>query len=286
MSLAPEFRKISESLRDHLPQPRPRALTDEQIDALASIVGDENVSADPIELSRMARTTLPDSTTPAGILWASCREQVQAVVGWAAAHDFPIYPISTGKNWGYGDLCAPVAGCLLLDLSRMNRILEVDVALAYAVVEPGVTQGQLAEHLEEQSLPLMVDATGAGPDASLIGNTLERGFGHTAYGDRSAHVACLEAVLPDGSLLTTGFGAYANSRCAISQPSDRSSSGFARSGSREPCVRPRIASTTGGSSRAPRAFPTTGSTDARRWRLRIRNGSSESAASGGSRRGV
>jgi 4-cresol dehydrogenase (hydroxylating) flavoprotein subunit len=212
MSLAPEFRKISESLRDRRPQPRPRVLTDEQIDALATIVGEENVSAQPIELSRTARTTLPDGTTPAGILWASSREQVQAVVGWAAAHDFPIYPISTGKNWGYGDLCAPIAGCLLLDLSRMNRILEVDVALAYAVVEPGVTQGRLAEYLKERNLPLMVDATGAGPDASLIGNTLERGFGHTEYGDRSAHVVCLEAVLPDGSLLTTGFGAYPNAK--------------------------------------------------------------------------
>jgi len=212
VSLAPDLRKISESLRDHRPQPRPGVLTDEQIDTLASLVGEENVSADPIELSRLARTTLPEGTTPAGILWASCREQVQAVVGWAAAHDFPIYPISTGKNWGYGDLCAPVAGCLVLDLSRMNRILQVDVQLAYAVVEPGVTQGQLAEHLAEQNLPLMVDATGAGPDASLIGNTLERGFGHTAYGDRFAHVACLEAVLPDGSLLTTGFGAYANAK--------------------------------------------------------------------------
>ena len=108
--------------RNRRPQPRPRVLTGEQIEALASFVGEKNVSADPVEPSKMAPTTLPDGTTPAGILWASCREQVQAVVGWAAANEFPIYPISTGKNWGYGDVCAPVAGYLLLDLSRMNRI--------------------------------------------------------------------------------------------------------------------------------------------------------------------
>ena len=184
----------------------------QDLETLAGIVGEGNVSAAPDEIARLTRTTLPGATTPAGIVWASSREQVQAVVAWAVAMRFPIYPISTGKNWGYGDLCAPVPGCLLLDLSRMNRILEVDPNLAYAVIEPGVTQGQLARYLSEKGFPLVVDATGAGPDASLIGNTLERGFGHTAYGDRFAHAACLEAVLPDGSLLTTGFGAYDGAR--------------------------------------------------------------------------
>ena len=48
----------------------------------------------------------------------------------------------------------------------MNRIVEVNAELAYATVEPGVTQGQLAEYLAERGLPVWMDATGAGPNAT------------------------------------------------------------------------------------------------------------------------
>ena len=53
-----------------------------------------------------------------------------------------------------------------------------------------------------------MDATGAGPDCSIIGNTLERGFGHTPYGDHFAHVCALEVVLADGSVLSTGLSCF------------------------------------------------------------------------------
>jgi 4-cresol dehydrogenase (hydroxylating) len=66
----------------------------------------------------------------------------------------------------------------------MNRIIEVDDELAYAVIEPGVTQGQLAAHLAQRDVRLWVDCTGAGPDTSIVGNVLERGFGHSPYGNR------------------------------------------------------------------------------------------------------
>ena len=85
----------------------------------------------------------------------------------------------------------------------MNRIVEVNSDLAYAVVEPGVTQGQLVDYLNEHQLPLAVDANGAGLDASLIGHILERGFGHSRYGDRFSHCCNLEVVLFDGTFLNT-----------------------------------------------------------------------------------
>src|SRR3546814_6231657 len=77
--------------------------------------------------------------------------EVVAAVKTAAQHCVPLYPISRGKSWGYGDACPVTAGNVILDLSRMNRIREVDPALAYAVIEPGVTQGQLSEHLRARS---------------------------------------------------------------------------------------------------------------------------------------
>ena len=74
----------------------------------------------------------------------------------------------------------------------MNRIHEVNVELAYAVVEPGVSQGQLYEYLEEHETGLCLDCTGAGRGASLVGNALDRGFGHTRYGDHFATACGLE----------------------------------------------------------------------------------------------
>ena len=74
----------------------------------------------------------------------------------------------------------------------MNRIIEVDETLAYVVVEPGVTQGQLATHLRETGAKLWLDCTGAGPDASLVGNVVERGFGHTDRSGRGLNARTLE----------------------------------------------------------------------------------------------
>jgi 4-cresol dehydrogenase (hydroxylating) len=178
------------------------------LDRLRSFVGPSGVSNDQAVRESFARTMLPQGTWPAAVAWPSTREEVQSILKEASAHAIPVYPISRGKNWGYGDACASLDGCLILDLSRMNRIVEVNADLAYAVVEPGVTQGQLVEYLKENRHPLTVDANGAGPDASLIGNILERGFGHSRYGDRFSHCCNFEVVLADGTLLNTGFGAY------------------------------------------------------------------------------
>jgi len=178
------------------------------LDRLRTFAGPAGVSNDQAIRESLARTMLPQGTRPAAVVWPSTREQVQNVLKEASARAIPVYPISRGKNWGYGDACASIDGCLILDLSRMNRIIEVNADLAYAVVEPGVTQGQLVDYLKEKQYPLTVDANGAGPDASLIGNILERGFGHSRYGDRFSHCCNFEVVLADGTLLNTGFGAY------------------------------------------------------------------------------
>jgi 4-cresol dehydrogenase (hydroxylating) len=57
-----------------------------------------------------------------------------------------------------------------------------------------------------------MDSTGAGPEASLVGNTLDRGFGHTRYGDHFETCCGMEIVLADGRILNTGFGHFPNAR--------------------------------------------------------------------------
>ena len=66
--------------------------------------------------------------------------------------------------------------------------------------EPGVTQQKLSDYLAAKGLQFLVPVTGAGPDCSLIGNALERGYGITPHADHFGAVTALEAVLPDGRL--------------------------------------------------------------------------------------
>ena len=131
----------------------------------------------------------------------------------ANRHRVPIYPISTGKNWGYGSR-SPVRDSVLLDLGRLDRIIEVNEELAYVTLEPGVTQRQLHELLRARGSRLWMDATGASPDCSIIGNTLERGFGHTPAGDHCSHACAFEVVLPTGDCIDTGFGRFEHTRSA------------------------------------------------------------------------
>jgi FAD/FMN-containing dehydrogenase len=142
----------------------------------------------------------------AGILRPCSVAEIQAIVEIAAATDSPLYPVSTGRNWGYGDDQPAIDGCFLVDLSAMNRILDCDVELGVVTVEPGVTQGQLRAWLDARGLRLMVPVTGAGPDCSLVGNALERGFGITPHADHFGAVTALEAVLPDGRRYRSSFG--------------------------------------------------------------------------------
>jgi 4-cresol dehydrogenase (hydroxylating) len=180
--------------------------------AMREVVGRAQVRDDQITLERYARSTSSRSTRPRAVVYPDSAAEVAALVKIAARHQVPLYPVSTGKNWGYGDACAVGDGQVIMELSRMNRILTVDPELAYAVIEPGVTQQQLSQYLLDHDLDLWIDCTGAGPDTSFMGNILERGFGHSPYGNRLQHVAGLQVVLASGNVLDTGFGHYPNAR--------------------------------------------------------------------------
>jgi 4-cresol dehydrogenase (hydroxylating) len=184
----------------------------ELLRAMRAVVGAMHVRDDAATLERYARSTASRPTTPLAVVRPGSRAEVIALVDLARRHQTPIYPVSTGKNWGYGDACAVSDGQLIMELARMNRIIEVDAQLAYAVIEPGVTQKQLSDYLRAHRVPLWIDCTGAGPDTSFVGNILERGFGHSPYGNRLQNIAGLQVVLASGEVLNTGFGHYPNAR--------------------------------------------------------------------------
>lgn len=181
-------------------------------------LGEAKVDTSPETIARFSRTMQPRGTTPDCILTPESPEDVQTIARIAQTHAHGIYPISAGKNWGYGDACAHTDAAAIVDLGRMNRIFEINRELGYAVIEPGVTQQQLFDAVSAQAPEYWVDVTGAGPDASIIGNMTERGFGHTAYADHVRTTCGMAVVLPDGRLLETGFGHFPGARSAHVYP--------------------------------------------------------------------
>lgn len=94
-------------------------------------------------LAKYSRTTLPEGTRARAVVQPQSAQEIQEIVKQARAQKLRLHPIACGRNWGYGDALAPTDGQVIVDLSRMNKILEVNTELAYAVIEPGVTQGML-----------------------------------------------------------------------------------------------------------------------------------------------
>lgn len=179
----------------------------------SALLGAEHVITDAPTLQASATATFKTEQTIPAILRPATREQVQECVNIAAECGIPVYPISSGFNWGYGSRVPVKGGCALMDLRRMNRIVDFNEDLAYVTVEPGVTQQQLLRFLEERRSRLWLDATGSTPLSSLIGNTMERGFGHTPYGDHFGNCCGLEVVLPNGDCVSTGFSRFSNAKC-------------------------------------------------------------------------
>lgn len=179
-----------------------------------SVLGRENVITQAECLDAAATATFQSDRRIPAILRPSTSEQVQQILRIATESGTPVYPVSSGKNWGYGSAAPASDGCVLLDLSRMNRILDFSEELGFVTVEPGVTQGQLFDFLRSRNSRLWVDATGSSPNCSLIGNTIERGFGHTPYGDHFGNVCGFEIVLGSGEKLETGTARFAGSPAA------------------------------------------------------------------------
>jgi len=181
--------------------------------AFGDAVGAAHVLSDPAQLLPYGRIMLPvpdEEHQPSAVVMAASVEEIQKVLAVARRWRIPLWTVSTGRNFGYGSAAPATAGQVVLDLKRMNRILEVDAELGTALIEPGVTYQQLHSYLSERDIALWLDFPAPGPLVSPIGNTLERGGGLTPYGDHFQHACGLEVVLADGSVLRTGLGGIAD----------------------------------------------------------------------------
>lgn len=172
----------------------------EAIQAWRSLLGAEAVLVGEQVPPRLRADTAPASRSVAAVLRISAADQLPEVMRIAQRHNVPVHPISTESTWGYGSAQPVQDGVALIDLSRLQRIIDFDPELGVVTVEPGVTQGMLASFLDTGGHAFMVPTTGAGPNVGLVSSALERGYGVTPYTDHFGALTDLEAVLADGSV--------------------------------------------------------------------------------------
>src|ERR1700743_1874612 len=123
----------------------------------------------------------PDEHASSAAVAPKSAEEVQAIVKAANRYRIALWPVSTGRNLAYGGSAPVLRGSVVLDLKRMNRVLEVDEQFGYALVEPGVSFFDLFEALQSAGDKLWISTPAPGW-GSVIGNALEHGLGYNPEG--------------------------------------------------------------------------------------------------------
>lgn len=176
---------------------------------LTQLLGAEKVNFEDVVRHKYGTSFSGLIVLPLCITYPETEADIQSILKFAAENHLQCFPLSKGKNYGYGSAQGTREGQIIIDLSGMNKILDVNQELCYVRLQPGVSQQQLFNFLNQ--LPenrLQLDVTGAGLHASVVGNILERGFGHTDYGDRYSRIINMRVMLADGTSIQTGFGGF------------------------------------------------------------------------------
>src|SRR4051794_4569317 len=171
---------------------------------LSAIVGPDRLLTAPSELLvyECDGFTIAKNR-PDVVAFAASADEVARIVRVCNELDVPFLPRGAGTSLAGG--CLPVGGGVVISLARMKRILEVDYRNRYAVVEPGVVNLWLTNHLKPHGYHFAPDPSSQG--ACTVGGNVATNSGgpHTLkYGVTVNHVLGVEFVLPDGSVVTTG----------------------------------------------------------------------------------
>ncbi|ALJ21375.1 FAD-binding oxidoreductase [Microbacterium sp. No. 7] len=195
--------------------PTPPGVTQTQLAAalaaFASSIGDDKVATDAQALADFQDPyQVPGEAmnVPSAVVSVSSVEDVQAIVRIAGEHQIPLWPISRGKNNGYGGAAPWVRGAVMVSFRNMKGI-EIDEELGYALVEPGVSWFDLHDAIEAGGHNLVASIVDIGW-GGVVSNTLEHGLTYMPYSiDQASHCG-FEVVLPDGDLYRTGSGGMTN----------------------------------------------------------------------------
>lgn len=182
--------------------------SDSTLQLLTTLLGDRlSVSKSERENHGRSESHFP-LTPPDAVAYPSSTEEVAEIIRICAASDTPVVPWGAGTSLeGHG---LAIKGGICLDMSRMNKVLEVNAEDMDARVQPGVTREALNEELRATGLFFPVDP---GANASIGGMAATRASGTTAvrYGTMRDNVIGLEVVLADGRIIRTGTRARKSS---------------------------------------------------------------------------
>lgn len=185
-------RILNQRLAEHFLQP------------LQKVICVNGVKSDSGAVEPVTRTWVPICTPPSTVGHPRNVDEVQSVARSAGASDVPLQPGSTGKNWNYGERSAACDRGITMILAQTPQTVQVDEQRGCAVNEPGVTQMQFNDHLEQADSRLRADSTDTTQLASIIGNALDKGCGLTSLADRRGCRCGLDLVLPACQLRDAG----------------------------------------------------------------------------------
>jgi len=172
---------------------------------LVAVYGEDRVVTDPTALHEYHDDyTEIDGQDPAAVVMVQTAEELAELIGLARELGSSITPRIANTN--VGGLAIAAEGGIIADLTGMNRILEVNVEDMYAVIEPGVTQQQLKDHLVDNDIPLTFGYSLGPPQVSILANCVLDGLTNRSlkYGSMSQWISGLEVLLADGTFLRTG----------------------------------------------------------------------------------
>lgn len=175
------------------------------LQSLKEIVGEKGVSNNPEELWFYSRDPgVLDPHFPDYVVAPRTTEEVQKIVQLANRENIPIVPM--GGGMALTGLVIPLKGGIVLDMKRMNKILEVNEKARYAVVEGGTSQGVLKAYLQDHHPMLRHSLPDAPPATTIAANVSLHGQGRLTqqYGFNSDMVTGLEVVLPTGEVCRIG----------------------------------------------------------------------------------
>jgi glycolate oxidase subunit GlcD len=170
---------------------------------LRKIVGKGNVLSNEAEMRVYQYDASLDMALPDAVLLPSDAQQVSKIVYLAAQEGIPYLPRGSGTNLSGGSI--PIHGGIIIEFSRMNRILEVDRENHRVLVEPGVYNLELQDALAREGFFYPPDP--ASQRVSTLGGNIGENSGGPhclKYGVTTNHVLGLEAVLPSGQIIEVG----------------------------------------------------------------------------------
>jgi len=138
------------------------------------------------------------------VVMPNSTEEVQAIMRLANREKIPVTPWVS--NLSIGALCTPREGGIVMDLRRMNRVLEVNEDDLYFLVEGGITSAEIVGYMNKYHPDYRIPVTFAPPSTGYVASSMLYGMTDLsmAYGDASFFINAMEAVLPTGEVMTAG----------------------------------------------------------------------------------